>query len=54
MARTIELKGFVMEELHNINNHFREFSPRIELSKYHKEIATLRKIVPPKIITLTF
>ena len=43
MTEITELTGFVMEELYDINKHFRDLSSGIDLGKYDKEIATLRE-----------
>ena len=42
IVEIIELKGFVMEELYNVNKHFTDLSSWIDLEK-HKEIAALRE-----------
>ena len=50
MAEIIELKGFVIKELYNIDKHFTDLSSsRIDLGKYHKEISTLREDCAPKV-----
>ena len=43
MTEITELTSFVMEELYDINKHFRDLSSGIDLGKYDKEIATLRE-----------
>ena len=48
MAEIIELKGFVMEELHDINKHFTDLPSGIDLVKYDKEVDTLREDCAPK------
>ena len=53
MTEIIELKDFLMEEQYNINQHFTDLSSRIDMGKY-KEVTTLRRIVPQKIMLLKF
>ena len=43
MAKIIELKRFVMEELYTINKHFTDLPSRIDLGKCHEEIAFLKE-----------
>lgn len=52
MAEIIELMGFVMEGLYNINKHFTHLSSGINLGKYKKNNS--QRIVLQKIILLKF